>query len=62
MDEITKNLIQSIPIWKGNIEIKTIDGGLTNQNFLIQENLNKFVVRLGDDIPDNRGFDLRSLS
>ena len=40
MDEITENLIQSIPIWKGNIEIKTIDGGLTNQNFLIQENLN----------------------
>ena len=53
MDEITKNLIQSIPIWKGNIEIKTIDGGLTNKNYLIQENSKKFVVRLGDDIPEH---------
>ena len=35
------------------IEIKTIDGGLTNQNFLVQENSNKFVVRLGDDIPEH---------
>ena len=48
-----KKLIQSIPIWKNNIEIKTIDGGLTNQNFLVQENSNKFVVRLGDDIPEH---------
>ena len=53
MDKITKNLIQSIPIWKGNIEIKTIDGGLTNKNYLIQENSKKFVVRLGDDIPEH---------
>jgi len=53
MDEITKNLIQSIPIWKGNIEIKTIDGGLTNKNYLIQESSKKFVVRLGDDIPEH---------
>ena len=53
MDDKTKKLIQSIPIWKNNIEIKTIDGGLTNQNFLVQENSNKFVVRLGDDIPEH---------
>ena len=53
MDDKTKNLIQSIPIWKDKIEIKTIDGGLTNQNYLIQENSKKFVVRLGDDIPEH---------
>ena len=53
MDEKTKKLIQSIPIWKNNIEIKTIDGGLTNQNFLGQEKSNKFVVRIGDDIPEH---------
>ena len=53
MDDKTKKLIQSIPIWKNNIEIKTIDGGLTNQNFLVQENSSKFVVRLGDDIPEH---------
>ena len=53
MDDKTKKLIQSIPIWKNNIEIKTIDGGLTNQNFLVQENSKKFFVRLGDDMPEH---------
>ena len=45
--------IRSIPIWNENIKIQTIDGGLTNQNFLIEENNKKYVVRLGDDIPEH---------
>jgi|TARA_B100000959_G_scaffold189832_1_gene198529 thiamine kinase-like enzyme len=53
MDKKTKNLILSIPIWESTIEIKKIDGGITNQNFLIKDNLKKFVVRLGEDIPEH---------
>ena len=45
--------IRSIPIWNENIKIQTIEGGLTNQNFLIEENNKKYVVRLGDDIPEH---------
>ena len=49
----TENLIRSLPFWKNKIKIKPIKGGLTNQNFLVQENSKKFFVRLGDDIPEH---------
>ena len=46
MKKNIENSIRSIPIWNENIKIQTIDGGLTNQNFLIEENNKKYVVRL----------------
>ena len=49
----TENLIRSLPFWKNEIKIKAIKGGLTNQNFLVQENSKKFFVRLGDDMPEH---------
>ena len=49
----TETLIRSLPFWKNEIKIKAIKGGLTNQNFLIQENSKKFFVRLGDDMPEH---------
>ena len=49
----TENLIRSLPFWKNEIKIKEIKGGLTNQNFLVQENSKKFFVRLGDDMPEH---------
>jgi thiamine kinase-like enzyme len=53
MDKDIKDKIQSIPIWNNNILINNLDGGMTNQNFLVQENDSKYVVRLGDDIPEH---------
>ena len=53
MNKNIKDKIQSIPIWKNDISIKNLDGGMTNQNFLVQENNAKYVVRLGDDIPEH---------
>tara|TARA_B100001750_G_C15384787_1_gene534319 strand:- start:12 stop:881 length:870 start_codon:yes stop_codon:yes gene_type:complete len=53
METNIDNLIRAIPIWKNTIEISKIEGGLTNQNFLIQDNQKKFVVRLGEDIPEH---------
>ena len=53
MDKNIKEKIQSIPIWKNEISIKSLDGGMTNENFLVQENNIKYVVRLGDDIPEH---------
>ena len=49
----TETLIRSLPFWKNEIKIKPIKGGLTNQNFLVQENSKKFFVRLGDDMPEH---------
>ena len=53
MKKNIENSIRSIPIWNENIKIQTIEGGLTNQNFLIEENNKKYVVRLGEDIPEH---------
>ena len=53
MNKNIENSIRSIPIWNENIKIQTIEGGLTNQNFLIEENNKKYVVRLGNDIPEH---------
>ena len=53
MDKNIKDKIQSIPIWNNDILIKNLDGGMTNQNFIVQENNTKYVVRLGDDIPEH---------
>ena len=48
-----EKLIRSIPIWKTSLKITTIEGGITNQNFLVEEDNKKYVVRLGDDIPEH---------
>ena len=53
MDKNIKDTIQSIPIWNNEISIKTLDGGITNENFLVEENNKKYVVRLGNDIPEH---------
>ena len=53
MDKIIRDNILSIPVWDQNIEITKIDGGLTNQNFLVTDNINKYFVRVGEDIPEH---------
>ena len=53
MDKTIKATIQSIPIWNNEISIKTLDGGITNENFLVEEHNKKYVVRLGNDIPEH---------
>ena len=53
MDKNIEKLIHSLPIWKDDIDITTIEGGITNQNFLVQEKSKKFFVRLGNDIPEH---------
>ena len=53
MNKNIKARIQSIPIWSNEISIKTLDGGITNENFLVEEHNKKYVVRLGNDIPEH---------
>jgi len=53
MKKDIENLIKSVPIWKNDINISAIEGGITNENFLVVENKKKFVVRIGDDIPEH---------
>ena len=48
LDYIEK--IKALPLWKEKIIIKSLDGGMTNQNFLVTDGSRKLVVRLGEDI------------
>ena len=53
MDNKLQDKISSVPIWSGNIKISKIDGGITNQNFLVTDNNKKYFVRVGEDIPEH---------
>jgi thiamine kinase-like enzyme len=44
-------LIQSLPIWQGALQITPLGGGITNVNMLVQDDVRRAVVRIGDDIP-----------
>ena len=48
--------IKNIKIWENEISILPIDGGITNQNFLVTDGFSKYFVRIGDDIPEHLVF------
>ena len=37
--------------WKGVVSPEPLGGGITNQNFVVEDAGNRFFVRIGDDIP-----------
>ena len=45
-----KDSIKKLPLWKNEISIDSITGGITNQNFLVTDGQKKYFVRIGDDI------------
>ncbi len=48
-----ENKIKSLPIWKNLENIESLEGGITNLNFLVSDSGSKSVVRLGSDIPEH---------
>jgi len=43
--------VRALPIWRQPVEPKPLGGGITNLNFTVAHGGEKFVVRVGDDIP-----------
>lgn len=43
--------ISGLSLWRGKPSIEPLDGGMTNENFLVTEGGRRYVVRLGEDIP-----------
>ena len=37
--------------WKGRVEPRPLTGGITNQNFVVEDVGQRYFVRIGDDIP-----------
>ena len=46
-------VIQSLNIWSGEIDIQVLGGGITNHNFVVTDSNKKVVVRIGQDIPEH---------
>ncbi len=51
MSTDAKQLVESLACWQGTVDAHPLDGGITNVNFTVEDNGEKFVVRLGGDIP-----------
>ncbi len=43
--------IRALPFWRSRVEPRPLGGGITNTNFVVEDAGQRFVVRLGDDIP-----------
>ena len=54
--------IKSLKIWKNDILIEPIDGGLTNQNFLVTDGEKKYFARIGKDIEEHLIFRTNEIS
>lgn len=43
--------IRALPCWQGSVSPQRLQGGITNVNYVVEDSGEKFVVRLGGDIP-----------
>ena len=43
--------VRGLSCWRGPVTVEPLKGGITNVNFLVRQGADRFVVRLGDDIP-----------
>ena len=46
-----KTRAESLPCWRGPVAAEPLPGGMTNTNFVVRDRGERFVVRIGDDIP-----------
>ncbi|MCZ4281929.1 choline kinase family protein [Kiloniella laminariae] len=43
--------IRRLPCWKGAVDPQPLGGGITNHNYVVEDQSGKYVVRFGEDIP-----------
>ena len=48
-----KQKIVKMKLWKTEQDIQPLEGGITNQNFLVTDQGQKYFVRVGEDIPEH---------
>ncbi len=52
--ENPENKIKSLNLWRGPVTLTPLSGGITNVNYLAKDATGRYVVRLGDDIPQHQ--------
>ena len=45
-----RSRVARLPCWRGPVEPQALGGGITNVNFVVADNGQKYVARVGDDI------------
>jgi thiamine kinase-like enzyme len=54
LDRQIDDRIRALPCWSGDIQITPLAGGITNRNYRVSDQSGqRFVVRLGHDIPEH---------
>lgn len=43
--------VRALACWSGAVDPEALAGGITNKNFVVRDRGQRFVVRIGDDIP-----------
>ncbi len=56
MPEDNQSRVKQLPIWSGPVEPVPLSGGLSNISFTVVDKSDKYVVRLGADIPPHHVF------
>ena len=51
MSEQARTFVEGLSFWKGKVDPQPLSGGITNVNFTVEDAGEKFVVRVGGDIP-----------
>lgn len=46
-----RSKVSALKLWRGAVDPRPLDGGITNKNFLVEDAGRRYVVRVGDDIP-----------
>jgi thiamine kinase-like enzyme len=49
MDQLDR--VRALPLWRGQLDIVPLTGGMTNRSFVVADGDRRVVVRLGEDIP-----------
>lgn len=49
-DDLTRR-IKALRFWSGPVDPQPLKGGITNANFVVEDRGQRYVVRIGDDIP-----------
>lgn len=51
MKKSARDLVSNLAFWSAPVEPEPLGGGITNTNFIVQDRGERYVVRVGEDIP-----------
>jgi thiamine kinase-like enzyme len=53
MTATPEQIARNLPIWRGDVTVTPLGGGITNINLLVHDDVRRAVVRIGGDIPEH---------